>query len=125
MASYSAELVTTLEAFETLKGPWNELVANMECPEIFYLWEWNFLYFRHYRENDRPLIVIVRHSSGRIAAIAPFCVRDVRRFGCLVRVVDTIVAEIGDYRNILVHSAHHRGQVVAAVLGFLHEKSDL
>src|SRR5215216_3878892 len=125
MASYSAELVSTLEAFETLKGPWNELVANMECPEIFYLWEWNFLYFRHYRENDRPLIVIVRHSSGRIAAIAPFCVRDVRRFGCLVRVVDTIVAEIGDYRNILVHPAHHRGQVVAAVLGFLHEKNEL
>jgi hypothetical protein len=122
MASYSAELVTTLEAFETLKGSWNELVDNMECPEIFYLWEWNFQYFRHYRENDRPLI---RHSSGKIAGIAPFCVRDVRRFGCLVRVVDTIVAEIGDYRNILVHSAHHRGQVVAAALGYLHEKSDL
>jgi hypothetical protein len=125
VSAYSAELVTALEAFEALKGPWNELVAGMEYPEIFYLWEWNFLYFRHYRENDRPLIVIVRHSSGKIAGIAPLCVRDVRRFGWLVRVVDTIVAEIGDYRNILVHPAHHRGQVVAAVLGYLHEKSDL
>ena len=51
MASYSAELVTTLDAFETLKGPWNELVGSMEFSEIFYLWEWNFLYFRHYRDK--------------------------------------------------------------------------
>lgn len=125
MASYSAELVTTLDAFETLKGPWNELVGSMEFSEIFYLWEWNFLYFRHYRDKDRLLIVIIRHSSGRIAGIAPLCVRDVRRLGCLVRVVDTIVAEIGDYQNILVHPAYHRGQVVAAALRYLHEKSEL
>ena len=123
MASYSAELVTTLEAFEALKDSWNELVANMECPEIFYLWEWNFCYFRHYRESDRLLIVVVRHSSGRIAGIAPFSVRDVRRFGCLARVVDTIVTEIGDYQNILIHSAYHRGQIVKAVLGCLRDRS--
>jgi Acetyltransferase (GNAT) domain len=125
MSAYSAELVTTLEAFAELKEPWNEVVDSMEYPEIFYLWEWNYLYFVHYREKDRPLIVIIRHSSGRIAGIAPLCVRDVRRLGCVVRVVDTIVAEIGDYQNILVRTAHHRGQVVAAVLHFLHERSDL
>ncbi len=124
MASYSVELVTTLDAFEALKRPWNELVDNMEFPEIFYLWEWNFHYFRHYREKDRLLIVVVRHSSGRIAAIAPFCVRDVRRLGCLVRVVDTIVAEIGDYRNILIHSDYHRGQMVSAVLDCLRDRNN-
>jgi CelD/BcsL family acetyltransferase involved in cellulose biosynthesis len=123
MGSYSAELITTLEAFEALKDSWNELVGNMEYPEIFYLWEWNFYYFRHYRENDRLLIVVVRHSSGRIAAIAPFCVRDVRRFGCLVRVVETIVAEIGDYQNILIRSDYHRGRIVSAVLGRLRDRS--
>lgn len=123
MASYTTELVTTLDAFELLKDAWNELVAGMECPEIFYLWEWNFYYFRHYRERDRLLIVVVRHSSGRIAGIAPFCVRDVRRFGCLARVVDTIVAEIGDYQNVLIHADYHRGQIVSAVLGCLRDRS--
>ena len=123
MASYSAELVTTPDAFEALKDSWNELVANMECPEIFYLWEWNFYYFRHYRANDRLLIVVVRHSSGRIAGIAPFCVRDVRRFGCLARVVDTIVTEIGDYQNILIHATYHRGQIVKAVLDCLRDRT--
>jgi hypothetical protein len=123
MSSYSAELVTTLEGFQALKDPWNELVGRMECPEIFYLWEWNFHYFRHYRENDRLLIVVVRHSSGRIAGIAPFCVRGVRRFGCLVRVVTTIVTEIGDYQNILIHADDHRGQIVSTVLDCLRGRS--
>ena len=122
MASYSVELVTTLEAFEALKGPWNELVGNMEFSEIFYLWEWNFYYFRHCSKNDRLMIVVVRHSSGSIAGIAPFCVRDVRRFGCLARVVNTIVTEIGDYRNILIHSDCHRGQIVSAVLDCLRDR---
>src|SRR5260221_9531184 len=114
MSSFSTKLVTTLEEFEALKEVWNGLVQNMECPEIFYFWEWNFHYFRRYREHDSLFIVIVRHSSGGIAGIAPLCLHDVRRFGCLARVVDTIVAEIGDYRNILVHAAYHRGQVVSA-----------
>jgi CelD/BcsL family acetyltransferase involved in cellulose biosynthesis len=125
MSYFSTELVTTLEDFEALKAPWNELVAAMEFPEIFYLWEWNFHYFRHYREGSRLSIVVVRHSSGRLAGIAPFCVSEVRRLGCRARVVDTIVAEIGDYQNILVHAAYHRGRVVAAVLGCLREQSRL
>ena len=58
MSSFSTEVVTTLEAFETLKEPWTELVNNMERPEIFYLWEWNFHYFCRYRQHDRLLIVI-------------------------------------------------------------------
>jgi len=124
MSGYSTELITTLEAFEALKDPWNDLVSRMEHPEIFYVWEWNFHFFRNYRKNDQPFIVVVRHPSGKIAGIAPFCVRKVRRFGCLARVVDTIVAEIGDFRNILVHADDHRGQVVAAVLGRLREENN-
>jgi CelD/BcsL family acetyltransferase involved in cellulose biosynthesis len=121
--TFSTKLVTTLEEFEALKEPWNRLVGDMECPEIFYFWEWNFHYFRHYRSGERLFIVVVRHSSGEIAGIAPLCVHDVRRFGCPARVVDTIVTDLGDYQNILVHAAYHRGQVVSAVLGCLREQS--
>src|SRR5882757_851799 len=123
MTSLSTKLVTTLEEFEALKEPWNKLVGDMECPEIFYFWEWNFHYFRHYRGGARLFIVVVRHSSGEIAGIAPLCVHDVRRFGGRARVVDMIVTDLGDYQNILVHAAYHRGHVVSAVLGCLREQS--
>lgn len=125
MSSFSTELVTTRDAFEALREPWNGLVGEMEHPEVFYFWEWNFHYFSSHGSDDRLLIIVVRHSSGAIAGIAPLCVRDVRRFGWLARVVDTIVAEIGDYWNILVHPAYHRGQVVAAILGRLRQQSEL
>jgi len=36
MTSLSTKLVTTLEEFEALKEPWNKLVGDMECPEIFF-----------------------------------------------------------------------------------------
>ena len=123
MSSFRTELVTTPEAFAGLKEPWNALVDKMECPEIFYRWEWNFHYFQNYRTHDRLFILVVWHSSGTIAAIAPFCVRNVRRLGCLARVVDTIVADMADYRNILVHSDYHRGHVVTAVLKCLREQT--
>jgi CelD/BcsL family acetyltransferase involved in cellulose biosynthesis len=123
MSFFTTELVTTPAGFAALREPWNQLVASMEYPEVFYFWEWNFHYFRHCRKNDKLLIIVVRHPSGRIAAIAPFCVHELRRFGWRARVVDTIVAEIGDYQNILMDAACHRGRVVSAVLGCLREQS--
>jgi CelD/BcsL family acetyltransferase involved in cellulose biosynthesis len=124
MSSYSAELVTTVEAFEALKDRWNDLVANMEHPEIFYAWEWNFHYLKCYRDDAHPMIIVVNHSSGAIAGIAPLCLRRVRRFMFTVRVVETIVTEIGDYSNVLVHGGFHRGQVVAAIFACLQQHAN-
>jgi hypothetical protein len=121
MASLSTELITTIEAFKGLRDPWNELVAGMEHAEIFYLWEWNFHYFRCFRPAALPLIAIVRDSSGSMVGIAPFCVRDSTRLGCRARVVETIVIEIADYRNIFVRNDAHRLQVVRAVFDCLRE----
>src|SRR5436190_1087499 len=118
MSSFKAELVADLRSFQELRSEWNELVDNMENPEIFYLWEWNFHFFRRFREGDKLLVIVVRDSAGRMAGIAPFCIRTFRRF---IRVVQSIVVDIGDYRNILVHRAHHRGAVVRAILEFLRE----
>jgi hypothetical protein len=90
----------------------------MENPEIFYLWEWNFHFFRRFREGDKLLVIIIRDSADKIAGIAPFCIRKAGRF---IKVVESIVIDIGDYRNIMVHRGHHRGAVIKAVFEFLHE----
>jgi CelD/BcsL family acetyltransferase involved in cellulose biosynthesis len=119
MTSFKAGLVADLPSFEALRGEWNDLVENMEKPEIFYLWEWNFHYFRRFREGDRLLIIVIRDAaSDRIAGIAPFRIRKAGRF---IKVVESIVVDLADYRNILVHRAHHRGAVIRAVFDFLHE----
>jgi CelD/BcsL family acetyltransferase involved in cellulose biosynthesis len=120
--SFTIELVDDLEQFETMQGEWNELVASMTCPEVFYLWEWNFHYFRHYRMGDDLMIVVVRDHSGTTVGIAPLCRKAVRRLGCTVRVVQTIVVDLADYRNFLIRGGVHRGRVVSEILDFLHQR---
>ncbi len=80
-------------AFERLRTEWNELVDAMEFPEIFYRWEWSFLFFRHCRAGDDPFIVVARNApEGKIAALAPLCLRRARSLGIAVTVAETIVA---------------------------------
>ncbi len=116
----SVELVTSVEAFEDLRSEWNELVDAMEFPEIFYRWEWSFLFFRYCRAGDEPFIVVARDApSGRIAALAPLCLRRTRSFGIHVKVAETIVAGLADYQNFLVRAGIHRGRAATALLDFL------
>ncbi len=114
------ELVTTVDAFERLRPAWNELVDRMAFPEIFYRWEWSFLFFRHCRPDDDLFIVVAREApDGPIAAIAPLCIRRARSFGIAVKVAETIVAGLADYQNILVRGGIHRGRAVGEILDFL------
>jgi hypothetical protein len=106
--------------FEALRDEWNGLVASMERPEIFHYWEWNWYYFRHYRADDQPFVIVVRDSSGPIIGIGPFCIRRLRRLGYPVRVLETLLVNLGDYRNVIVHGDFHRGTVVKAELNGQH-----
>jgi CelD/BcsL family acetyltransferase involved in cellulose biosynthesis len=120
----SSELITTGEAFEALRPEWNDLVARMERPEVFHYWEWNWFYFRHYRTDSEPFIVVLRDPKGKLVGLAPFCLRRVRRLGLQVRVLDTIVINLADYRNVLVDGAVHRELAVEALLDLLHDRGD-
>jgi len=118
------ELVTSADAFERLRTEWNELVDGMEFPEIFYRWEWSFLFFRHCRADDTPFIVVARDTTaGRIAALAPLCLRRTRSLGVGVTVAETIVSGLADYQNFLVRADLHRGRAVTAILDFLATQS--
>lgn len=121
----SLELVTSVEAFERLRTEWNELVDAMEFPEIFYRWEWSFLFFRHCRTGDELFVVVARESpAGRISALAPLCLRRARCFGIGVTVAETIVAGLADYQSFLVRTGVHRGRAVTAILDFLDIHAD-
>jgi CelD/BcsL family acetyltransferase involved in cellulose biosynthesis len=119
------ELVSTVEAFERIGPAWNALVDRMEFPEIFYRWEWSFLFFRHCRPDDELFIVVAREASdGSIAAIAPLCIRHTRSFGVAVKVAETIVTGLADYQNVLVREGVHRGRAIDEILAFLGERTD-
>jgi CelD/BcsL family acetyltransferase involved in cellulose biosynthesis len=122
MSSLKVELIADLSRFEALGTEWNALVGRMELPEIFYRWEWNFHYFRRFRTDDALFVVTVRDGAGQLIGIAPLCIRRLKRLGCPVRVVETLLVNLGDYRNFLVDRAHHRGAIVDAILDLLHSR---
>lgn len=122
--SFSTELVSSLEVLEQLQAEWNDLVDNMDRPEIFYRWEWNFHFYRRCRHEEDLFVVLVRdRASGRLVGVAPLCLRRFRRFGIAIRVVEPIVADVADYQNFLVRSHVHRGKVVTAILNFFEDRA--
>jgi CelD/BcsL family acetyltransferase involved in cellulose biosynthesis len=57
---------------ETLARQWNELVFQMERPEVFYTYEWALAVSRAYRECITPLLILAyeRDSLVGVAAFA-------------------------------------------------------
>ncbi len=114
------ELVTSVEAFERLQADWNKLVDAMEFPGDLLSLGVELLYFRHCRAGDELFIVVARDApGGRVAAIAPLCLRRTQSFGIGVTVAETIVAGLADYQNFLVRAGVHRGRATRDILDFL------
>lgn len=114
------EIVTSVADFAALREAWNGLLDDMDFPEIFYRWEWAFLFFQHSRPHSELFIVVVRDQpSGEIMGIAPLCLTRVRRLAWSVCVAETIVYGVADYQNFMIRSGTDRRRVVAAILDAL------
>lgn len=118
--SFAIELVQDVAAFERLREEWNGLLADMDQPEVFYGWEWNAAYRRHFRPDDALFVVLLREGT-ELAGLAPLCIRNERRLGVRVRAMETIVAGLSDYSNILVRQGTHRGRLLAALVDVLRQ----
>jgi CelD/BcsL family acetyltransferase involved in cellulose biosynthesis len=57
---------------DRLARQWDELVRQMECPEVFYTYEWALAVNRAYRDSITPLLMLAyeRDSLAGVAALA-------------------------------------------------------
>jgi len=117
--SFKISVETSLDAFEALRTEWNELADRMDCPELFYRWEWAWLCHKHLRSGSELLILLLR-EKGRLVALAPLCVVTRKALGMSARVVETIVTGHADYANLLVCASQHRRRIVRAILDWLY-----
>ncbi|MQA28703.1 MAG: GNAT family N-acetyltransferase [Luteitalea sp.] len=107
-------VVCTLDDFAALRSEWNELVCRMELPEIFYAWEWHWFYHKHFR-NGVPLFIVTVRDGGRLIGLAPMCLTRRKALGRRVRVLETIVGNMADYRNLLIDGTQNRWRTVEAI----------
>ena len=55
---------------DRLAREWNELVWQMECPEVFYTYEWALAVSRAYRESVRPLLMLGYEQDSLVGVAA-------------------------------------------------------
>jgi CelD/BcsL family acetyltransferase involved in cellulose biosynthesis len=122
--SLSVELIGDAAGFEALEPGWDDLLARMSRPEIFYSWAWTSHSWRTLRRGDELFVIVLRDRSRSIVAIAPLCIHRTRRFGIVVRVAETIARGLNDYSNIMVREDLHRERAVAAILDFMRVQGD-
>ncbi|MBZ5599822.1 MAG: GNAT family N-acetyltransferase [Acidobacteriia bacterium] len=55
---------------ETLRAQWNALVQEMECPEVFYTYEWALAVARAYRASLTPLLMLAYEGGDLVGVVA-------------------------------------------------------
>ena len=70
------EEISSDERFSELNDEWNELLSGSLSSNIFLTWEWLYHWWRHYGNNCRLQILLVKDGS-KLVGIAPlFLSRD-------------------------------------------------
>jgi CelD/BcsL family acetyltransferase involved in cellulose biosynthesis len=55
---------------DLLAHQWNELVQRMECPEVFYTFEWALAVSRAYRDSVTPLLILAYEQDSLVGVAA-------------------------------------------------------
>lgn len=53
-----------------LAARWNELVQKMECPEVFYTYEWSLAVSRAYHDSITPLLMLAYEQDSLVGVAA-------------------------------------------------------
>jgi len=96
---------------DSLAREWNELVWQMECPEVFYTYEWALAVSRGYCDSITPLLILAyeQDSLVGVAALATDKVQQETFF---------LAGTTADYCDF-VSSPHLRHDLVSSVLAEL------
>jgi CelD/BcsL family acetyltransferase involved in cellulose biosynthesis len=96
----------------TLRHQWNELVWQMECPEVFYTYEWALAVSRAYRDSITPLLMLAYEEDSLVGVIA-LATDNARRETFF------LASATADYCDF-ISSPGRRAEFVDLVLGELH-----
>ncbi len=66
------QVITRHDELRTLRGEWNDLLADSGANSIFLTWEWIAAWLEAVRPQAPLLVIALRDGSGRLAAVAPF-----------------------------------------------------
>jgi CelD/BcsL family acetyltransferase involved in cellulose biosynthesis len=107
-AGVVAACIRTDAELQQLHQEWMDLFYRIGCENVFLSFDWMATWWSHWSGMRRLFVVAVRHPTGRLVALAPFCITlpaigmaGLRRLGFLA---DTFGG--ADYLDILIGSGY-------------------
>ncbi len=99
--------VDTLDRFEKLRGPWNELLAASASDCFFLTWEWLYMWWKHLA-GGRDLYILTMASEGKLIGIAPLAARHRRLSGFPARSLEFLGSGIAgsDYLDLILRDGY-------------------
>jgi CelD/BcsL family acetyltransferase involved in cellulose biosynthesis len=95
------KIIDTLQGFDELEKPWNELAAQCPTLSLYSSYDYNRIAWKHLSGSNDRLFVLALYDGSILKAIAPFCIiRKKMRF-VPIRSVEFIANWEGDKPTII------------------------
>lgn len=111
-------LINSYSDFLLLKDEWNNLIENIDSPEVFYLFEWTDSYINYYeptiKENVR--IITIREQE-KLLAIFPFIV--------INNTLTFITRNASDYNNCYILKEQNKFSIIKKAIEYILEKENV
>ncbi len=110
-APLGRRVVTSLEEFKGLAGPWEELLTTVPGHGFFLTWEWLYCWAKHFLQDSRLRILLVFNDREALVGVVPLYLRATRVQGLIpcreLRFLgsDTVCSS---YLDIMADETHKR-----------------
>jgi CelD/BcsL family acetyltransferase involved in cellulose biosynthesis len=107
------EVISTPEAFRTLKREWNELLQQSENTAVCLTHEWVFSWWQCFAGNSTLHIVAIRDGAGRLIALAPMAVSVSPYRGVSIKKISFMANGHSPCADFIVHREHQQEGLAA------------
>ncbi len=98
--------------FLILRDEWESLLKEADDPDFFSTWEWNYYWWKNFKENKILLLLTFRDNDNNLVGIFPGCIIKHSCFGLFkIKVLQFIgrgidknsIGEYSDFLDVIAH----------------------
>ena len=93
--------INALHDFRAIKNEWNSLLASSKDRNIFFTWDWNYLWYKHYRK-DKKLSILIFEECGEMRGIVPLLRKNHSILGVNCSYLENMGIPNSDYGGIII-----------------------
>lgn len=124
MSAYRVNVIDSLDDWEQIRGPWNELLEKSMANNVFLTWEWLFSWGNCFLNENRIPFIPTVYDNDELVGIAPWCINYVRSGPFRLRRVEFLgTPESGsDYLDVVTKKSKEK-EVSFCLYNFLLEEN--